>query len=104
MNLERAFVVLALVSTSCALWAQQIETGYDDSFPLAELNTLNLFQQERSKPDELANHPETEKLIKENLIQQLRSIGLDLSDTRPDLLVAFYAKDHLVSRPLSILF
>ena len=91
--IEKSIIALAFVCTWCAFWAQaqQIETGYDESFPLAELKTFNFFPQERSKPDELANHPETEQFIKDSLIQQLRSIGLELSDTHPDLLVAFYA-------------
>jgi hypothetical protein len=37
---------------------------------LAELKTFNFFQQQRSKPDELANHPETEQFIKESPTHQ----------------------------------
>ena len=78
--------------------AQEIQTAFDSNIPLSQLKSFNFVIQERKSPDGLATNPEMEKLIRENLESQFLAVGMNKSETQPDVLVAFYAKSVVQTR------
>jgi hypothetical protein len=86
------WITLAFAASGEPARGQEIESGYNPDFPLAELKTFNFFsQKQRGKQDDLAEDREAERQIRESLAEQLRLKGFELS-SNPHFVIAFYAK------------
>jgi len=75
--------------------SQEIATGYAESVALGELQTFQFLKQDRQSPDGLADDPETEEFIRNQLGGQLVAAGFRPVTENPDFYIAFYAKTYL---------
>jgi hypothetical protein len=87
--MKRVFVVAIVVLAAGVVFAQDINTDYDRSYRLSELQSFQIAKQERERADALAANPIVDKRIAEALRNQLVANGIPESP-QPKFLVAYY--------------